>query len=126
MAKRVFHSKIKGMFEIDYLNRTKYLKALAHPIRLKIIMELATGVKCVSDINEVLNDKQPIVSKHLHILRGVGIIDCYTKGPIRCYFIADKTALKVLRLLNGLGPLNQNFAGGKRKKVCKPKTIRSH
>ncbi len=45
------------------------LKALAHPTRLKIVIKLQQGTKCVTDIHEILPASQANISQHLTILR---------------------------------------------------------
>lgn len=51
------------------LKKIEVLKAIAHPARLKILSELTNGVKCVSDLEETFDMRQPAVSHHLSILR---------------------------------------------------------
>ena len=45
------------------------LKALAHPTRLQIVMELLKGTKCVNDIQEILPASQANISQHLTVFR---------------------------------------------------------
>ncbi|ADL08696.1 MULTISPECIES: ArsR/SmtB family transcription factor [Thermosediminibacter] len=56
-------------------------KALAHPTRLRILEILATyGEMCVCNIADKLNIDQPAVSKHLAVLKNVGIIESRKQG----------------------------------------------
>jgi DNA-binding transcriptional ArsR family regulator len=48
--------------------------AIAEPQRRKIINLLAQGELSVNDIVEALRLKQPQVSKHLRVLRAVGLV----------------------------------------------------
>jgi len=75
------------------------LKALAHPSRLKIIGFLSSGKKCVKHIWEALDLPQPNVSQHLSVLRNKGILGYKREGSIVCYYIKNKTALKIYKLL---------------------------
>jgi ArsR family transcriptional regulator len=75
------------------------LKALAHPVRLKIIGYLASGKKCVKHIWEALDLPQPNVSQHLSILRNRGILGYKREGSIVCYYIRDKRVLELYRNL---------------------------
>jgi len=75
------------------------LKVIAHPVRIKILEELAKGVKCVSDLTEFLDVSQPNISQHLALLRNHGIIDYYIDGRLKCYFLVDPIIPGLLELL---------------------------
>jgi len=75
------------------------LKVIAHPVRVKILEELAKGVKCVSDFGELLEINQPNLSQHLRLLRNNGVIDYYIDGRLRCYFLVDPVIPDLLELL---------------------------
>lgn len=85
-----------------FAHRAGFLKAIAHPVRLEIIEELSKGMKCVSDINDILNDSQPNVSKHLNVLRRAGIVDFKKDKQQRCYFIRAKSVASLLKFLAAL------------------------
>jgi ArsR family transcriptional regulator len=51
------------------------LKAIAHPVRLRIVDVLASESTHVSALAERLNVKQPIVSQQLRILRAQGLVE---------------------------------------------------
>jgi ArsR family transcriptional regulator len=63
--------------------------ALSDPIRLEIINYLRDGEKCVCEIVPHLNLIQPLVSRHLKILKDVGIVRCRKDGTKRMYSIVD-------------------------------------
>nr|WP_115095363.1 metalloregulator ArsR/SmtB family transcription factor [Synechococcus sp. UW106] len=50
------------------------LKALADPIRLKVIHALAQGERCVCDLTGDLNLPQSKLSFHLKVLREAGLL----------------------------------------------------
>ena len=50
------------------------LKAVAHPIRLAIIQFLAHEERCVCDVVAYVGTSQSNISKHLSILKQVGIL----------------------------------------------------
>ncbi|MBI3591888.1 MAG: winged helix-turn-helix transcriptional regulator [Nitrospirae bacterium] len=79
--------------------RIELLKIIAHPVRIKILDELAKGVKCVSDFEEFLEISQPNVSQHLSLLRRYGVIDYYMDGRLRCYFLRDPIIPDIIELL---------------------------
>ncbi|MCJ7793453.1 metalloregulator ArsR/SmtB family transcription factor [Candidatus Bathyarchaeota archaeon] len=63
--------------------------ALSDPIRLEIISYLREGEKCVCEIVPHLNLIQPLVSRHLKILKDTGIVRCRKDGTKRMYSIVD-------------------------------------
>lgn len=84
-------------------NPQKYadlLKALAHPTRLQIVMELLKGTKCVNDIQEILPASQANISQHLTVLRHAGLVDFAQDGAQRCYYVSrPRFASAVIALL---------------------------
>jgi ArsR family transcriptional regulator, arsenate/arsenite/antimonite-responsive transcriptional repressor len=81
-------------------------RALGHPVRLAILMELAAGPKCVTDIQELVDAPQANVSQHLAVLRHARLIDFHEDGKLRCYYVARPGLLKVLlRLIHGEYPV---------------------
>jgi DNA-binding transcriptional ArsR family regulator len=63
--------------------------ALSDPIRLEIISYLRDREKCVYEIVPHLNLIQPLVSRHLKILKDTGIVRCRKDGTKRMYSIVD-------------------------------------
>ena len=81
------------------MHRIEVLKAIAHPVRIKILEELLKGVKCVGDIEDFLDISQPNVSQHLTLLRRQGLLDYYVDGRLRCYFLKDPIIPDLLEIL---------------------------
>jgi DNA-binding transcriptional ArsR family regulator len=50
------------------------LRALASPVRLGILRQLAEGGRCVHELVAALEVSQPLVSQHLRVLRGANIV----------------------------------------------------
>ncbi len=69
--------------------RATVFHALSDPIRLEILVYLRDGEKCVCEIVPHLNLIQPLVSRHLKILKEVGIVRCRKDGTKRMYSIVD-------------------------------------
>lgn len=78
----------------------EFLKALAHPIRLKIISVLIEGKQCVKNLSDLLHTSQPNVSQHLSVLRNKGIVGCKRDGSIVCYYIKDERVVKIYNILS--------------------------
>ncbi len=83
----------------DYRELADYLKALAHPTRLKILKALLDGEMCVKSLWEELGLQQSNVSQHLTTLRSRGIIASRREGSKICYSVTDPKAQKVLRTI---------------------------
>ncbi|MEJ7553749.1 MAG: metalloregulator ArsR/SmtB family transcription factor [Aquificaceae bacterium] len=78
----------------------EFLKALAHPIRLRIVAALIEGRQCVKNLSDLLHTSQPNVSQHLSILRSRGIVGCKRDGSIVCYYIKDERVVKIYEILS--------------------------
>ena len=85
----------------DNQNRFKaaVLNALSDPTRLEIIAYLRNGEKCVCEIVPHLNLIQPLVSRHLKILKDTGIVRCRKDGTKRMYTIVDQRIFDVVDAL---------------------------
>ena len=59
--------------------------AVAEPRRREILDLLAGGERPVNDLVELLGVAQPQVSKHLRVLREVGLVDVRDHGRQRLY-----------------------------------------
>lgn len=73
--------------------------ALSDPIRLEIITYLRDGEKCVCEIVPYLNLIQPLISRHLKILKDTGIVRCRKDGTKRMYSIVDARIYNVVDAL---------------------------
>jgi DNA-binding transcriptional ArsR family regulator len=59
--------------------------AVAEPRRRQILDVLAGGERPVNDLVEQLGVAQPLVSKHLRVLRKVGLVEVRDEGRQRIY-----------------------------------------
>ncbi|MCF7919574.1 MAG: metalloregulator ArsR/SmtB family transcription factor [Candidatus Cloacimonetes bacterium] len=55
-------------------------KALGHPSRLLMLTSLADGKKCVCELQQLLGVDMSTVSKHLNVLKKIGIVDFEKEG----------------------------------------------
>lgn len=67
------------------------LKAAAEPTRLRILNLLRHGSVCVCDIQAILGLPQPAVSRHLAMLRHVGLVLDRRHGNRILYSLAPAT-----------------------------------
>jgi DNA-binding transcriptional ArsR family regulator len=64
---------------------TDAFNAVAEPRRRQILDLLASGERPVNDLVDLLDLAQPLVSKHLRVLREVGLVDVRDSGRQRLY-----------------------------------------
>ena len=82
-----------------YEARANVIKALAHPTRLFIVDELArVGEKCVCELTALIGADMSTVSKHLTILKGVGIVQDEKRGSTVYYRLGHPLRVELLRL----------------------------
>ncbi len=86
-------------------NQVKIFKALAHPIRLKIITKLVQGELCVCKLNEDVDFSQSNLSQHLRILKEANILNARKDGMWIYYSIKNN---KILELLNIAKSMNNS------------------
>lgn len=75
---------------------SEFLKALAHESRLMILCILAEGEKSVSQLEDILNLRQPTVSQQLARLRADGLVSTRRDGKIIYYSLASDDARTVI------------------------------
>ncbi len=69
---------------------SRLFAALGDPIRLRIAILLCVKKDiCVTDLTELLDIPQPLVSHHLRILREAGVIVVQRMGRIQCPQLAN-------------------------------------
>ena len=64
---------------------TDAFNAVAEPRRRELLDALAGGERAVNDLARALDLAQPQVSKHLKVLREVGLVDVRDEGRRRLY-----------------------------------------
>ena len=81
---------------LNYRKVSNFLKALSHPTRLTIVVELleGKGKKCVNDIRELVKVSQPNISQHLTILKASGVVGWTQEGKRKCYFLKKPQLIK--------------------------------
>lgn len=82
----------KSRFE----TRAAVLKALAHPIRLFMVEQLARKPHCVCELTEMVGLDVSTVSKHLSVLKNAGLIQFEKKGKEVHYRLRMRCALAFL------------------------------
>lgn len=77
------------------------LKALGHPVRLKIVQELKSlDSCCCADMCDCFSQSQSTISQHLSVLKDAGIINSERNGNKSC-FTLNHDALKEIQIAIG-------------------------
>jgi ArsR family transcriptional regulator len=82
-----------------YAAPVKVLKALGHPLRLKIVAGLSKEPTCVREIWSCLGLPQAVVSQHLAMLKTNGIIAGKRCGAEMHYTVIDPLAKIIIDFL---------------------------
>jgi ArsR family transcriptional regulator len=86
---------------MNYEKESELLKALGHPIRLKMVEGLMKHECNVNKVMSVLGLPQSTVSQHLGKLKEKGILVARKEGVRTCYKVADERVRKILEILKG-------------------------
>ncbi|MFL0492528.1 ArsR/SmtB family transcription factor [Bacillus sp. 179-I 2A5 NHS] len=85
---------------LNYEKNAEVLKALAHPIRIKILKELITRGACnVTQIVDILGIPQSTVSQHLSKMKSQKLIMSDRKGLQIYYSAQNKTINSIVEML---------------------------
>jgi len=86
------------------------LKAIAHPLRLKILCVLGDSEVCVQDIVEAVGTSQSNISQHLAILRDKGVLQTRKDANRVYYRVGDQRTLQLIGLMREVfcGTPNEN------------------
>ncbi len=85
---------------IHYDKDSELLKALGHPVRLKMVEGLL-GRECnVTKMVAALGLPQSTVSQHLGILKSRGIVQIRKEGVKTCYRVTDARLARLIKLLS--------------------------
>jgi ArsR family transcriptional regulator len=76
--------------------RAKVFNALADPMRLKILDCLRNGERCVCEIIPYVGIPQPLVSRHLAILKRCGLVRDRRDKNRRFYSVTNPAIFKVI------------------------------
>jgi len=83
--------------DIDRASRS--LKAMSHPLRLKILCTLGSQEVSVQDIVEHVGTSQSNISQHLAILRDKGILASRKDANRVFYRVSDTRTLRLIGMM---------------------------
>lgn len=85
--------------EEDIQQAAQAIKAIAHPLRLKILCVLGDREISVQDIVEQVGTSQSNISQHLAILRDKGVLATRKDANRVFYRIGDPRTLKLVGMM---------------------------
>jgi len=88
---------LNGDADIDRASRS--LKAMSHPLRLKILCTLSDKEVSVQDIVDQVGTSQSNISQHLAILRDKGILNSRKDANRVYYKVGDSRTLKLICMM---------------------------
>lgn len=97
-----------------YKLKAELCKTFADPTRLIIISELRSGEKTVGTLREKIGISQPVVSRHLAVLREKGIVRARREGLNVIYSLTDPKITEACDMVHNILltriALNKDFA----------------
>src|SRR5262245_10100717 len=78
--------------------KAEFFRALAHPVRIRLLELLAAGEQNVQALQRQLDADQPIVSQQLAKLRASGIVVARKEGTTVSYRLADPMLADLLKV----------------------------
>ncbi len=89
--------------------KADFFRALAHPLRIRILEVRCTGERTVQELQEALGLEQPIVSQQLAVLRAKNIVTSRKTGTAVRYALTDPLVSKLLSVARDI--LNNHLVG---------------
>jgi ArsR family transcriptional regulator len=75
------------------------MRVLSNPDRLMLMCQIAQGERCVGELEELLDIRQPTLSQQLAVLREEALVETRREGKQIYYRVASDQALAVMNLL---------------------------
>lgn len=88
------------MEERLYQMKADFLKALAHPSRIRILEHLRTQERCVCRFTEDLDLEQSNVSQHLAVLKKQEIVSSRKEGMNMIYRVNHPEVFRILDMID--------------------------
>lgn len=78
--------------------KAEFFRALAHPVRIRILEILVGGERSVQELQEALDLEQPVVSQQLAMLRAKNVVKARKEGTTVRYTIRDASIADLLAI----------------------------
>ncbi|HEX2199482.1 MAG TPA: metalloregulator ArsR/SmtB family transcription factor [Burkholderiales bacterium] len=102
--------------EARALRAAGLLKAMANPVRLRVLCQLAEGEKSVGELEQVAGVSQSALSQHLALLRQRGLVKPRRAGQAVFYALAGAEAPALLAALYEVYCSKTGLVGGLRRR----------
>ncbi|MBD7969947.1 ArsR/SmtB family transcription factor [Paenibacillus gallinarum] len=76
--------------------KAEFFKALAHPMRIRILEVLSEGEKTVNEIQTILGSEGSAVSQQLAVLRSKNVVSSVKEGTSVIYSLRDPLIKELL------------------------------
>ncbi|HQT82364.1 MAG: transcriptional regulator [Ferrovum sp. 37-45-19] len=93
---------------------TQLLKVLSNTDRLILLCKIAEGECSVSELENMLDIKQPTLSQQLTVLREEGLVKTRREGKFIYYSISSSESLAIMNTLQ------EQFCSTNKKPACSP------
>jgi DNA-binding transcriptional ArsR family regulator len=105
--------------EANALRTSGLLKAMANPVRLMVLCQIAHSEKSVSELEEAVGLSQSALSQHLALLRGKRLVATRRAGQTILYSLASREAAAVMSTLFDI------FCGNPRRAFARPRATKA-
>lgn len=78
--------------------KAAFFRALAHPLRIRILEALVRGERSVQELQQALDLEQPVVSQQLAVLRAKNIVVSRKEGTTVRYALRDPLVDELLKV----------------------------
>src|SRR3989338_8802329 len=85
------------MDDMAFKIKADFLRGLSHPVRLQIIEYLKNGEASVGKLGRDLGVEQSSLSRHLSLLRGLGVLEARQEKKNVYYALHDHDIFEILR-----------------------------
>lgn len=90
----------KDLEDESVLQMERILKAVSHPLRLKILLMLSNRDQCVCEFIWIFEESSTQISNHLKILKDYGIIETYYRSNHKIYRLREDTNKTIITFLH--------------------------
>ncbi|XZG69907.1 ArsR/SmtB family transcription factor [Chitinibacteraceae bacterium HSL-7] len=93
-------SSVQDLMTEDHIQQaSRAMKAMSHPLRLKILCVLGENEVSVQDIVEAVGTTQSNISQHLALMREKGVLRTRKDANRVFYRVGDTRTLEVITML---------------------------
>jgi DNA-binding transcriptional ArsR family regulator len=78
--------------------KAEFFRALAHPLRIRILEALVRGERSVQELQDALALPQPLVSQQLAVLRAKNVVGARKQGNTVRYALRDPLVGELLKV----------------------------